>query len=229
MNFFERYGKFNASITELDCGLKCAPYNERGVPFCCDTNHTIPTAYQSEWEYLSANTNLWHLYQPVSDKHDAELRRQLPDGQVMIECLGHQLCQRNFRSFVCRSFPFFPYISRNSEFIGITPYLEYEDRCWVISNLRAVTMDYLGQIVTAYDEIFSSFPEEFDNFRHFSIIQRRVFGMKHKAIILISRAGKYYKVSPRNGRLRRIEPMTLPKYGPYKIAAELPFPDESAD
>lgn len=43
------YKKFNAPITALDCGKRCAPYNVGGKPFCCDICHAVPTAYDNEW------------------------------------------------------------------------------------------------------------------------------------------------------------------------------------
>jgi len=62
-NFSDFYSNFDAPITALDCGKKCAPYNEYGVPFCCDIDHAIPTAYLPEWDYLELNTDLWHLWE----------------------------------------------------------------------------------------------------------------------------------------------------------------------
>ena len=107
-DFAKIYANFEAPITAFDCGRKCAPYNEYGVPFCCDTDHAIPTAYLLEWVYLEPNTDLWHLWEDDDPDETARLRAETPDGQVLIECLGHQLCQRGFRSITCRAFPFLP-------------------------------------------------------------------------------------------------------------------------
>ena len=57
-----------APIAALDCGERCTPYNEGGVPFCCDTRHTIPSAYQAEWEHLQVSSDLWHAYEPPDPK-----------------------------------------------------------------------------------------------------------------------------------------------------------------
>ncbi len=224
LEFPRLYQQFDAPIAALDCGGRCAPYNERGVPFCCDTRHAVPTAYEVEWLYLRSATTLWHTYD--DPLHGVELRRQLPDGQVLIECLGHRLCQRNFRSIVCRSFPFFPYITRQGQFVGLAYYWEYEDRCWVTSNLQVVSLEFRQQFIDAYDEIFRLVPDEKESFRGFSGQMRRVFGRKKRAISLLHRNGGCYKVTPRNGRQRRVPLDALGKFGPYKIAAELPFLDE---
>jgi hypothetical protein len=221
------YQSFQAPITALDCGKKCAPYNERGVPFCCDTHHAIPTAYQAEWAYLQANTDLWHLWQPDSSPRMVFLRSIVPDGQVLIECLGSRLCQRNFRSITCRSFPFFPYISHEHEFIGLSYYWEYEDRCWVISHLSTVTPEYLSDFIQTYDRIFEMVPEELANFQHYSASMRHRFGRMKRAIPLYHRNGNLYKVTPRSGRMRGVDPRKLPKFGPYRIAEQLPFPGDA--
>src|SRR5512139_2810489 len=92
------YNSFQAPISAINCGDKCAPYNESGVPFCCDTRHAVPTAYDVEWEYLRTNTDLWHEWHANDPRETDRLRSQKPEGQVLIECLGHQSCQRQFRS-----------------------------------------------------------------------------------------------------------------------------------
>lgn len=225
-HFVDLYARFNAPITALDCGRKCAPYNEYGVPFCCDTEHAIPTAYSAEWAYLEPSTDLWHPWEDDDPKETARLRAETPDGQVLIECLGHRHCQRNFRSITCRAFPFFPYITRERKFIGLSYYWEYEETCWVINHLRAVTPAYVQEFVAAYDWIFENLPGELENFRYHSIIMRRVFGRRRRTIPLLHRAGGAFSVTPKDGSLASVNPEQLPKYGPYEIAALMPFPNE---
>jgi hypothetical protein len=220
------YSKFQTPIAEFDCGERCAPYNEKGVPFCCDTHHTIPAAYQAEWEYLQVSTDLWHPWEGDSRAETEALASMLPAGMLMIACKGHLFCERDYRSLACRSFPFFPYITRQGGFIGLSYLWEYEDRCWVISNLGIVTPQYLAQFITAYDELFSRLPSELEEYRGFSTLMRRAFGRKGRAIPLLHRNGWFYKVTPANGRMRKIAAEKLPAFGVYRIARELPFPDE---
>ena len=224
--FVALYARFQAPIAALNCGDKCAPHNERGVPFCCDTRHAVPAAYSAEWEYLQENTDLWQLWSAEDPAETERLRNQVPNGQVLIACLGHSFCQRNFRSLTCRSFPFFPYLTREREFVGLSYYWEYEDRCWVISNLQVVSREYRAEFIAAYDKLFEMLPEERENYHHHSTVMRRIFGRRQRAIPLLHRNGHAYKITPRNGRMRRVSMTRLPKFGPYKIAADLPFPDE---
>ncbi|MBN2550964.1 MAG: hypothetical protein JXB15_17505 [Anaerolineales bacterium] len=196
------------------------------MPFCCDTRHMVPTAYQKEWEYLQGSTDLWHLWASDDLSLDAQLRQQTPEGMVLVECLGHRLCQRNYRTITCRAFPFFPYITRQGDFIGLAAYWEFEDSCWVISNLQVVTSEYRAQFISTFEYLFDQAPQEQENYQYFSSLMRRVFGRRHRAICLLHRNGQYYKVTPRNGRMRLIKPSQLPSFGPYRLAAELPFPDE---
>ncbi len=135
------YARFQAPLAALDCGQRCAPYNEGGAPFCCDTRHAVPAAYLAEWSYLQANTDLWHLWEGRTLGETEQLEALAPEGQVLIACLGYQLCQRDFRSLTCRAFPFFPYLTRQGQFIGLSVYWEYEECCWVINNLQVVSGD----------------------------------------------------------------------------------------
>ncbi len=227
-NFFgELYKKFETPITKINCGNKCAPYNHKGVPFCCDTQHAVPTAYQAEWDYLFSHTDLWHLWNDSGLKHAENLLKLTPEGHVLIECLGHVMCQREFRSITCRAFPFFPYIDHKGSFIGLTYYWQYEDRCWIISNIQVISQPYLQEFMDTYDALFEQFPDDKENFRQYSITMRRTFGRIKRAIPIIHRNGKFYKLSPRQGRLRRVTDNLFPKYGPYRIAEKLPFPNET--
>ena len=220
------YADFQSPINALNCGEKCAPYNEYGVPFCCDTRHAVPTAYQSEWSYLVENTDLWHLWQGETTTETHRLQQDTPPGQVLIECLGHSRCQRAYRSLTCRAFPFFPYFTSQASFIGLSYYWEYEDRCWVISNLQAVSPIYRDEFIWAYEKVFERYPDEHQTFYSHSAEMRRVFQAHRRAIPLLHRNGGVYKVTPHNERLRRTSPDQLPIFGPYKLAAILPFPDE---
>jgi hypothetical protein len=220
------YADFRSPIAEFDCGKKCAPYNENGVPFCCDTKHAVPTAYHEEWEYLQGNTDLWHLWKAEDNQETERLRSETPDGQVLIACRGHEHCQRDFRALSCRAFPFFPYISEAGEFVGLSYYWDFEDRCWVINNMQVVKPQYRQEFITAYDSIFERSPEERENFHHHSQVMRQVFAKRRRSIPLLHRNGENYKISPISGKMRRISLEKLPKYGVYKIAAGLPFPGE---
>lgn len=224
--FREIYAGFDAPIAALNCGNRCAPFNERGVPFCCDTRHAVPSAYQSEWIYLQENTDLWHPWQGHTLRETEEITAQAPDGQVLIACKGHLECQRDFRSLTCRAFPFFPYLTRAGDFIGLSCYWEYEDRCWVISNFEIVEQTYLEQFIATFDLIFGRIPGEREVFRYFSSRMRRVFGRRRRAIVVLHRNGHFYKISPHNGRMRRIPASRLPKFGVYQVVSDLPFPDE---
>lgn len=228
------YDDFNAPIAELDCGRKCAPYNPSGKPFCCDICHAVPTAYEGEWAYLQANTDLWYEWQAeqcVENEAErqeelARLKDETPDNMVLMECLGPQACQRDYRALTCRQFPFFPYLTADYRFIGLSYYWEYEEQCWVISNLAEVTTEYRQQFVAAFDRLFDRMPEEMESYANHAEVMRAEFVRRRKSIPLLHREGGFYTISPSTERLRRTTAARLPKFGPYKIAAALPFPDE---
>lgn len=227
-DFANLYAAFQAPIFAFDCGRKCAPHNARGVPFCCDTRHAVPTAYDAEWHYLRRNTDLWHLWDSQDKVLKARLQDETPDGMRLIECLGHQHCQRGFRALTCRQFPFFPYLTSSAEFIGLSYYWEYEDRCWVISNLHVVTSQYRQQFIQTFDRLFAAMPQEVESYRYHSELMRDEFNQVRRAIPLLHRNGFAYKISTHNERMRRVPVDKLPKFGPYKLAEQMAFPDEIA-
>jgi hypothetical protein len=228
IDFSDLYANFHQPITGIDCGQKCAPFNQHAVPFCCDIRHAVPSAYHLEWEYLLMHTDLWHLWHAPEEHETARLHAQCPQGQVLIECKGYLYCQRSYRSLTCRAFPFFPYITPQGKFIGLSYYWEYKDRCWVISHLDQVSHHYVSEFVAAFETIFRAYPEEKEAFRYHSGIMRRRFSRHKRAIPLLHLNGRAYKITPKNGRLRKIPLQSLPKFGPYHISSELLFPDEAA-
>jgi len=227
-DFAALYASFHQPIALLDCGQKCSPYNQHAIPFCCDTRHAIPTAYLLEWEYLRAQTDLWHLWQAPEEQETARLREQTPVGQVLIACQGYTHCQRHYRSLTCRAFPFFPYLNLKGDILGLSYYWEYEDRCWVISHLDQVSPHYLSEFIATYDALFQAYPAEKEAFRYHSSLMRRVFSRRRRAIPLLHKNGFAYKISPSNGRLRKLPITAFPQFGPYQVASRLPFPDEVA-
>ncbi|MEN6300536.1 MAG: hypothetical protein ABFD51_11625 [Anaerolineaceae bacterium] len=224
------YRTFSSPILDIHCGEKCKVYNEHHSPFCCDIHSVIPSAYYAEWDYLRNQTSLWQLYKPDDCKKQNLISEYLPENQVPIICQGHEKCQREFRSISCRSFPFFPYIDQKGDFIGLTYYWEYEDCCWLINHLHLVSPRFRDEFVAAYEYLMKKDNQEFANFRYQSIIMRRVFGKKKRSIPLIGRAStpqlQFYKVSPRNGRMRKVDANAFSKFGYYYYSNKLPFPDE---
>jgi hypothetical protein len=226
LDFLTLYTRFQSPVTASDCGDRCAPYNEMGVPYCCDTRHTVPAAYRAEWNYLRTKSNMWRQWEGRNREETLRLRLETPDEQALIACLGYKLCRRQFRSIVCRAFPFFPYVTNQGKFIGLTYYWEYEDRCWVINHLEAVTTQFMSEFITTFDEILETIHQERVDYRYHSSKMRRSFGAQHRTIPLFHRDGYFYLVTPNNGQIRRASTKNLPRFGPYKIAEEMPFPGE---
>ena len=220
MSFLKLYSDFNATVTPLDCGDKCAPHNPNGKPFCCDICHAVPSAYEKEWEYLQAHTNLWHPWRGdecASHPEDPKkLSGENPDSMILLACLGPDHCQREYRAISCRQFPFFPYITKKLEFIGLAYNWAFEESCWVISNLSQVTDEFRESFVQLYDGIFSRWEDEIQNYAQRSKKMRKHFTDHKRSIPLLHRSGGFYLLRPINERLRSVDPDRLPKYGPYR-------------
>jgi hypothetical protein len=219
LNFCELYERFDSPVADLDCGKMCAPHNPRGKPFCCDICHAVPSAYHQEWAYLWPNTDLWHPWQgdecTESPEDPTALESETPDSMILLACLGPAHCQREYRALSCRQFPFFPYITSDYGFIGLAYNWEFEDTCWVISNLREVTANFHREFVQMYDELFSQWPDELDSYALRSEQMREQFIAQQRSIPILHRDGGFYLMRPINERSRRVEPERLPKFGVY--------------
>lgn len=214
------YDRFNAATTALDCGLQCAPHNPNGKPFCCDICHAVPVAYRQEWGYLRAHTDLWHEWRGdecTADPCDpAELHAETPEHLLLLACLGPAHCRRDFRATSCRQFPFFPYISCDDRFLGLAYAWDFEETCWVLSHLDAVSPAYRQEFCAFYDEIFAQWEEEFDSYAALSEIAREHFAAQRRRIPLLHRNGFTYLLSPASEHLRRVDPARLPRFGVYR-------------
>jgi hypothetical protein len=218
------YDRFDAPVTRIDCGTKCAPHNPTGKPFCCDICQAVPAAYRPEWEYLWPSTDLWHIWRGdecAQDVTGAEaLRAETPEHMLLLACQGPSRCQRPFRALSCRQFPFFPYISVDYRFIGLAYEWDFEPTCWVISNLGRVTDVYRAEFIRTYDELFAQWQAEFDSYVILSDQAREHFAIQRRRIPLLHRNGGYYLVSPNSERMQRVPPERLPRFGPYRVEAE---------
>ncbi len=203
------YDGFDAPITALDCGQKCAPHNPSGKPFCCDIQHAVPAAYRQEWVYLQKNTDLWRKWQGENQS----LRAETPKNMTLLACTGPHACQRPFRALSCRQFPFFPYVTSDYRFVGLAYDWEFEHTCWVISNLDAVTETYRQQFIETHDRLFALEQEIFDSYAYHSERMRAHFAAQRRRIPLLHRNGGLYLVSPASERLAKAT--KLPKFGVY--------------
>jgi len=208
------YDKFRAPVARLDCGRKCAPLNG-GEPVCCSTQNAVPLVLKAEFELLKTRSDLWHKFKPY-DAATRKIVRELHHSCAAIECKGVALCERENRSLACRAFPFYPYITGNGEFAGLAYYWSFEQTCWVISNLSVIDKTFVDEFVAVHEYLMTTDTDEKENFTAFSANMRRVFSRRGRAIPLIGRDGKFYKVLPKSGRILPADPKKFPKHGPYK-------------
>ncbi len=213
-DFRQIYDRLKSPVARLDCGAKCAPLNG-GQPVCCDTRNAIPIVDKTEWKFLKSRTDLWHLYK-AKDANDRKILEDAGPTCTAIECKGARHCERDNRSLACRAFPFFPYIDREKRFFGLAYYWDFEDRCWVISNLAVVERDFLAEFVDGFEYLFRRDPEEFESFRAQSIAMRQVYSRRRQPIPLIGREGGYFKELPYGRGIRPAELAEFRKHGAYR-------------
>ena len=97
----------------------------------------------------------------------AQLKASTPKDMILLACLGPRSVNE-FQALSCRQFPFFPYVTSDYRFLGLTYEWEFEHKCWVISNLSKVTQKYRDEFVRTYDRLFALFQAEFENYAYHS-------------------------------------------------------------
>lgn len=219
-HFKKIYEKFSAPIAKkLDCGRICAPLND-GVPVCCSTENAIPIVENEEWDLLRSRTDLWKPFVPF-DKESKKIVKELPDTTCAVECKGAAFCERDNRSLACRSFPFFPYFTKDGELIGLAHYWTFEDRCWVISNVHVADKTFVTEMIDAYEYLFDKDEEQYEAYYEESATMRRVFSKRNQPIQLIGRNMEYLLVLPKSGG--RVIPTEKSAFQPTK-----PFTSDKA-
>jgi hypothetical protein len=212
---YERiYKMFVAPVSAFDCGAKCGVHNG-GEPICCSTGGAIPIVDKHEWKLLQSRSDLWHVFTPPDKATEKELS-DLHHDCVAIECKGFMSCERDNRSMSCRTFPFFPYIDRAGDFLGLSVFWTFEDRCWVQSQLQIVNLRFVDEFVAAYETLFEEDRDEFAANRDHSANMRRVFARNERPIPLIGRDGLLYKVMPRTHEIVRARFADFGRQGYYK-------------
>jgi len=218
--FARLYASFGAPVSKFDCGRKCAPLNG-GQPVCCTTSNAIPVVDKAEYRLLKSRTDLWGPYTP-NDAPSRKIVGELISACRAIACKGAAYCERDNRTMACRTFPFFPYITSTGAFIGFAYYWDFEDRCWVISNLGIVEREFLQQMTGAMLEQFATDPDEFEVMKSHSASMRRVFSRRNAIIPLLGRpdvAAGTFKVMPYTGEVRPARLSEFKPIGAYKSEA----------
>ncbi len=195
--FQQIFDIFKSPVSSRDCGQHCSAHGDGG-PLCCSTGHAVPIAQTEEWHVLNEAGDLWKPFKAY-DEGTRELVDSLADSCVAIECKGAMHCERDQRSLSCRAFPFFPYVTREGDFIGMSHYWSFEDSCWMIENAKLVEKAFVSEFAEAYKILFDDDPEELEVFRDYSATMRRVFSRWKRPIPLIALDGTRQQILPYGG------------------------------
>lgn len=212
------YEGFKAPVSRFDCGRKCAPLNG-GEPVCCSTQNAVPVVHKAEFELLRKRTDLWSKFKPY-DYATRQIVDELTSDCMAIQCKGGRFCERDNRTLACRGFPFYPYLTRERQFIGVGTYWVFEDRCWMMSNLEIVDRAFVEQFIATYEALFVKDESEFKTYVDFSASARRVFSRWKRPIPLLGRSGELLVVEPSSGAVRAGRKKDYPKVAPFRSDKE---------
>jgi hypothetical protein len=170
--------------------------------------------HKVEFELLKTRTDLWTKFKPY-DYATRQIVDELTPDCAAIACKGVRSCERDNRTLACRGFPFYPYLTRQKEFVGLGTYWVFEDRCWMMSNLEIVDQAFIGQFFATYEALFLKDPSEFSTYVRFSADARRVYSRSKREILLLGRRGELLIVTPSTGDIRPGRKKDFPKIKPF--------------
>jgi len=216
-HFARLYAQFQAPVSKFDCGRKCAPLNG-GEPVCCTTGHAIPVVEKAEFAFLKSRTDLWSRYR-ARDAASRKIVDELPRSTCAIECKGVQFCERDNRTIACRAFPFYPYLTARGDFIGLSVYWTFEDRCWMIARLDLAEPAFVKEMVAAFESIFELDADERETMRAHSASARRVYSRWKRPLPLIGRDGSLMQILPYTHEVLPAKPSHFRPQGAYASEA----------
>ena len=168
----------------------------------------------AEWKQLKSQTKMWRRFKPY-DAATEQIVEEIAESCKAVECRGARHCERDNRSLACRTFPFFPYFTKDGELLGLSVYWSFEDRCWVISNMASVEQKFIEQFLKAYRILFKDDPGEREVFVDYSATMRRVFSRWKRPIPVLSAKGEALLVLPKGGGIKKVALKKLPKFEPF--------------
>jgi len=155
-DFIYFYKLLNIPATNFDCGLYCSNNNN---PICCDQSKVIPVLYKNEFKYLE-KSKMWKKFIPKT-KRDYYLYNSCGEDEIMANCQGSLNCIREYRSLICRTFPFYPYIDKNKNFLGLTYNYEFDNKCILISKPYLINKTFIQKSIKLWTIVFSKDINEF--------------------------------------------------------------------
>lgn len=179
----ELYKLLDVPMIDFDCGDMCKEDND-GIPQCCDIEMTVPLLYLDEISYLNKNKIFWNKLK-IETRVDKELAEGLDENDVLCICPSPSECERDRRAFVCRTFPFEPYLDDDGNLLGIVYQYSRADRCPLVNKPRsAYNNQYVKNSILFWEEIFKILPMEKDLFMEESKKLRNKFNKNNRKILV---------------------------------------------
>ena len=180
----------------------------------------MPVVHKVEFDLLKTRTDLWSKFKPYDYATKQIVEPSSPATAWPSTARARGICERDNRTIACRGFPFYPYLTRQKEFVGIGTYWVFEDRCWMMSNLEIVDRAFVEQFIATYEALFIKDPSEFTTYVDFSASARRVYSRWKREIPLLGRQGELLIVEPSTGDIRPGSKKDFPKVAPFTSEKE---------
>ncbi|PJZ68037.1 hypothetical protein CH373_18215 [Leptospira perolatii] len=155
------YSLLQEEVTSFDCGSLCAPSNG-GVPLCCQSDNALPALYKSEFEMLSARTDLWKAYVPTTKEEKKEFSQYDHRKITFCECKGVAHCERENRSISCRTFPLEPYLDSRGVLVGLVFMKEFTEKCPLTQRAKEIRQEFIDSHFIFWEKLLFRLDSEYE-------------------------------------------------------------------
>lgn len=195
----------------IDCGTLC--YMDGRGPLCCVTDEAVPSVYHWEWKYLKKRTKMWTRWHPRNEEERETFMDYKADCDVYVKCKGAALCDRRYRSFVCRVFPLEPYVENDWSMSGLIFNTDFLEGCPLARRPKDLRPQYVNAVLMGWQWLISVEHEMHEIYRDWSQVLRRRMGQLGKPIRGYDLEGRWTILRP-----KRRGPSTGSGHGPSRNA-----------
>ncbi len=120
------YDRFKASVSRYDCGNILRSAEQRRAGLAAPPATPFRLMDKTEFKLLQTRSDLWHKFKIHQCRRPGLALGHAQILQWRAECKGPAHCERDNRSFACRAFPFYPYLTREDKVVGLATYWTFE-------------------------------------------------------------------------------------------------------
>ncbi len=178
-----------------DCGPLCAAAG-RGEPICCIGEEALPAVFDWEWRFLARRTRMLRRWRPATGRRAPAFVARKAGCDVFVRCPGAGACDREWRPFVCRTFPLEPLVGPDWAMIGVVFNSDFEASCPLAGEPWRLRKAFVRACVLGWNRVLTWEPEMHEIYRDWSRSRRLRAGRKRLPVMGFDLRGAWRALIP---------------------------------